>query len=210
MYGIDRLLTNSLLESIKKEVGSKNEDVAAGSLAVRVCKTDVPPDGGDLTDGAPFKFEDDLKDVEDEMLCDFITVEKQRERTWLVIKNRHLTESILKTFSDEDKKTILDMTREKAESMPRILIRCGIPNTSAYRKISQMINDGFVVPTGMAETFEGKRAILYKSVIEQIQINIDKNEVITKILVPHEMLMSSTIVQAVFRINQRADRTVVN
>lgn len=208
MNGIDRLLINSLLRSISN---------AAEREKMRLPEQCLPEEaepGFDAKSHAAkkstFEFENELKNIENDTLRDFIAVERQKDQTWLVIKNRHLIESILKTFADEDKKMILDITREKAESTPRILTRCHIPNTSAYRKINQLINDGFVVPTGMAETFEGKRAILYKSVIQQIQISIDKNDIVAKILIPYEMLDSSTLVQAVIKINQNGERTMAN
>ncbi|MEM3064276.1 MAG: hypothetical protein QW177_02780 [Candidatus Nitrosotenuis sp.] len=156
-----------------------------------------------------FEFEHDFKKIEDMILKNFLTTEEQLSETWLVIGNRALTELVLKTFADEDKKMILDFTRNKPETIPRILSLCNLPNTSGYRKVKQLIDDGFVIPTGMSETFEGRRALLYKSIIQKAQVYINKNEITAKILVPKEILYSSLIVKTVMEIKE-ARRTLAN
>ncbi|HWP78258.1 MAG TPA: hypothetical protein VNL34_01240 [Candidatus Nitrosotenuis sp.] len=149
-----------------------------------------------------FEFEQDFKKIEDRILRDFLTTEEHSSEIWLVITNKVLTELILKTFADEDKKLILDFTRNNSETIPKILSLCNLPNTSGYRKVKQLIDDGFVIPTGMAETFEGRRTLLYRSIIQKVQIYINKNDVITKILVPKEILNSSLIVKTISDVNE--------
>lgn len=149
-----------------------------------------------------FEFEQDFKKIEDRILKDFLVREEHFSETWLVINNKVLTELILKTFADEDKKMILDFTRNSSETIPKILNLCNLPNTSGYRKVKQLIDDGFVIPTGMAETFEGRRALLYRSIIQKVQVYINKNDVIAKILVPKEILNSSLIVKTISDVNE--------
>jgi hypothetical protein len=157
------------------------------------------------------KFESDLKDIEDKILRNFLTVEKSTNtETWITIRDKHLAEMILKTYSDVDKKMILDFTRDHSETIPKILNLCSLPNTSGYRKMNQLIEDGFIVPTGLAESFEGKRAILYKSVIQKIQININKDRVVTSISIPKESIRSSQVINMVLRINQDDVQNMVN
>jgi hypothetical protein len=157
------------------------------------------------------KFEDDLKEIEDKILRNFLTMEKSTTTdTWIIVRDKHLAEMILKTYADVDKKAILDLTRDSAETIPKILRLCNLPNTSGYRKINQLIEEGFVIPTGLAESFEGKRAILYKSVIQKIQININKDIVITSISVPNEVLRSSQVTNMVLRINQDNVKSLAN
>jgi hypothetical protein len=158
------------------------------------------------------RFTDDLKIIEDEILKDFLVVEKCSETSeiWLVIKNQYLTELILKTFADRDKKAIMDLIRDEPETIPKILERCKIPNTSGYRKMNQLIDEKMVTATGLAETFEGKRAILYKSIIQSIQIIISGNDLAVKISVDHETLGSSEIIRTIIEINQGKTRQLAN
>lgn len=157
-----------------------------------------------------YQFEEDLKDIEDKVLRNFLTIEKTTNDTWITIRDKHLAERILKTFADVDKKTILDCIRDRSETVPRILSLCNLPNTSGYRKINQLIEGGFVSPVGLAESFEGKRAILYKSVIQKIQITINKDRVVTSILAPKETLRSSQIINTVLLINQNYVKNLAN
>jgi hypothetical protein len=62
----------------------------------------------------------------------------------------------------------------------------------------------------LAETFEGKRAILYKSIIQKMQILINANEIIVKILVDQEALDSSEIIRTITEINQNKTKTAAN
>jgi hypothetical protein len=158
------------------------------------------------------RFTDDLKIIEDNILRDFLVVEQNLEtpEIWLVIKNQHLTELILKTFADQDKKAIMDLIRDEPDTIPKILERCKIPNTSGYRKMNQLIDEKMVIATGLAETFEGKRAILYKSIIQKIQILINGNEIVAKIFVDHETLDSSEIIRTIIEINQGKTKPLAN
>lgn len=211
MEGIDRLLVNSLSASIRASLTDEKISKIEQKLEERFgFGFDEFVYKFDKVRKSLFAFESELKEVEDKILRNFISLERHGNETWLVVKNIHLTEILLKTFADEDKKRILDATREKSETIPRVLTQCGIPNTSAYRKMNQMIEEGFVVPAGLAETFEGKRAILYKSVIQQIQINIDRNNVIAKILVPKEVMNSSMLVQMITEMTHGTKKTLAN
>lgn len=211
MDGIDKLLICAISESIKKEIDcerfsdmeSRMESEFGSGFEDLVYKFDemkMHLNG----------FESEMKSIENNILRDFVLVETRDSGTWLVIKNKHLTEMILRTFADEDKKKILSSMREKAETIPNVLTCCKIPNTSAYRKMSQLIGEGFVVPAGLEETFEGKRAILYRSVIDSIQIHVDKNSVVTKILVSDEAVRSSLLVRAITHMNRGSAKSLAN
>ena len=204
MEGLDTLLLKAIFQSIQEELDSEK---------IRNLNLRLQQEYGltfqdvfnkfDRMQGVLQKFESDLKDIEDNILRNFLTIEKSTTtETWITIRDKHLAETILKTCADADKKMILDFTRDHSETIPKILNLCNLPNTSGYRKMNQLIEDGFVVPTGLAESFEGKRAILYKSVIQKIQININKDRIVTSISVPKEVLRSSQVINMILLINQ--------
>lgn len=211
MNELDTFLFKSILQAIKNEVNSdkitslkqKLRDEHGWEFA------DLFGRFGEINVSL-FGFENELKEIEDKILRNFLAVETDATEKWLIINNRNLTETILKTFADGDKKAILDLTRNSAETIPKILVLCNLPNTTGYRKMNQLIEDGFVTPTGLAETFEGKRAILYKSIIQRIQIIINKNEIITKVLVPKESLASSQIVKTITAVIQSRKDSLIN
>ncbi len=209
MNGIDTLLHKAILQSIQKEIDSKKFQDIEQSLQEQGIKfSDLINKFGEIKKPL-FEFEEELKRIDDLVLRGFLVVEKGHGETWLTIKNRYLTESILKTFADEDKKQILDFTRTKSETIPRTLVSCNLPSTSGYRKMRQLIDDGFVIPAGLVETVEGRRTMLYESIIQKIQIVIDKNEIHAKISVPKEVIDSSGIVKMLVEAG-RGKRIIAN
>lgn len=212
MRGLDEIIVNAIMHTVKKEISSKDlEDIETQLQNYGMKMTEIFYKFPEMKKSL-FRFTDDLKIIEDEILKDFLIIEQDPKtpEVWLVIKNQYLTELILKTFADQDKKAIIDLIRDEPETIPKILERCKIPNTSGYRKMNQLIDEKMVTPTGMAETFEGKRAILYKSIIQKIQILVNGNEIVTKIAVNHETLKSSEIINTIIAVNQGKTKPLAN
>jgi hypothetical protein len=212
MEGLDTLLLKAIFQSVQDELDSeriKNINIRLKQeygLTFQEAFNKL-----DKMHGMLQKFEDDLKEIEDKILRNFLTIEKSTTTdARIIIRDKHLAEMILKTYADADKKAILDLTRDNVETIPKILSLCNLPNTSGYRKMNQLIEEGFVIPTGLTESLEGKRAILYKSVIQKIQIDINKDMVITSISVPKEVLHSSQVINMVMRINQDNVKSLAN
>lgn len=212
MRGLDSILVNAIIQTIKKEIDSKN---------IKDIEQQLQMQGMQMTDmfyrflemkGSLLHFTNELKVIEDEILRDFLITEydQNTSETWLAIRNPYLTELVLKTFADGEKKAIIDLIRDRPETIPKILERCKIPNTSGYRKMNQLIDDKMVIATGLAETFEGKRAILYKSIIQKIQILINGNEIVAKIAVDKETLDSSQIIRTITEISRGKAKTVAS
>ncbi len=212
MRGLDEIIVNAIMHTVKKEISSKDlEDIETQLQNYGMKMTEIFYKFPEMKKSL-LRFTDDLKIIEDEILKDFLIIEQDPKtpEVWLVIKNQYLTELILKTFADQDKKAIIDLIRDESETIPKILERCKIPNTSGYRKMNQLIDEKMVTPTGMAETFEGKRAILYKSIIQKIQILVNGNEIVTKIAVNHETLKSSEIINTIIAVNQGKTKPLAN
>lgn len=212
MHGLDQIIVNAIMHTVKKEISSKDlKDMEQQLQSHGMQMTEIFYKFPEMKKSL-FRFTDDLKVIEDEILKDFLIVEQDSKASeiWLVIKNQYLTELILKTFSDHDKKAIMDLIRDESDTIPKILERCKIPNTSGYRKMNQLIDEKMVTATGLAETYEGKRAILYKSVIQGIQILVNGNKVVAKISVDSETLDSSEIIRTIIAISQDKTKSLTN
>lgn len=213
MEGLDTLLLRSILHSVQEELEQEQIQHIEEKLQQEYgLSFNELFNRFDKVKNSLYPFQNDLKNIEDKVLRNFLSVDKDSESSdmWIVIRNKHLAELILKTFADEDKKMILDKTREKAETVPNLLSSCQLPNTSGYRKTKQLIDDGFIIPIGLAESFEGKRAILYKSLIQKIQITINRDQVITAILIPKDDLASSHIINTILDINHNGIKSLAN
>ncbi|HSA97496.1 MAG TPA: hypothetical protein VLF17_00255 [Candidatus Nitrosotenuis sp.] len=211
MLGLDGMLVHAIMQTVKKEIRAKDFEGIEHQLQDHGMQvTDMFYRFSEIKESL-LQFTDELKTIEDKILRNFLTVEQGPTlEIWLAIKNQFMAELILKSFADEEKKAIIDLIRDTPETIPRILERCGIPNTSGYRKMNQLIDEKIVVSAGMAESFEGKRAILYRAVIQKLQILINGNKITVKILVDQKTRDSSEIIRAIAEINQRKAKTAAN
>ena len=97
----------------------------------------------------------------------------------------------------EDKKKILTAVLDEPHIISEILDICSIPQTSGYRKINSLINDGLLTTKGFITTSDGKRVNKYISVFDNVRINIIKNKVIVKVKLGKDSLNDSTMIQLI-------------
>lgn len=72
-----------------------------------------------------------------------------------------------------------------------------IPQTSGYRKVNALIDNGLLAVNGYVTTHDGKKVSKYKSIFENVTINIEKNKVVVKVLLAKESIEKSSVIQVV-------------
>lgn len=95
---------------------------------------------------------------------------------WISVRDRNHVMLILQAYADNDKKKILTAA-EKPKVIMDIIETCKLPQTSTYRKISSLIENGLLIPAGTLPMKYGKVVTKYTSLFENLEINIVKNEV---------------------------------
>jgi len=100
---------------------------------------------------------------------------------WIKVEDQLVAELILKSFADDDKKKILDVTLDKSRTPVEILDICKMPSTSGYRKIKSLIRDGLLVPNGTFLSRSKKQVRRYISALENIKIDICKGKLVVKV-----------------------------
>ncbi|MGI0011243.1 MAG: transcriptional regulator [Nitrosopumilaceae archaeon] len=128
-----------------------------------------------------------------EHVC-IIEKSKEKEHEWLTIEDSLLTKIILEAFGDDDKKKILTSVIEEPKIVSEILEECNIPQTSGYRKINSLIDDVLLTTDGHITTNDGKRVNKYKSVFENVKIDIVKNKITVKVKIGKELLNNSAMI----------------
>jgi len=118
---------------------------------------------------------------------------KMKSDEWITIKDPGLAEFILDTFGDSDKKKIFTSVVEKSKIVYDILKKDKIPQTSGYRKINSLIKNGLITIDGFIETNEGKKINKYKSIFQNIRINIKKNEITVDVQLNRQSIADSSI-----------------
>ncbi len=115
---------------------------------------------------------------------------------WITLKDSTLTSLILEAFGDSDKKKILTSVVSESKIIYEILEECNIPQTSGYRKINSLIKNGLLLVDGFIETQDGKKTNKYRTIFQNIKINIIKNEVTVDIQMNTKSIQSSSIILA--------------
>lgn len=179
MVGIDHLFANSLNDIIRKNLGKqatkKIEDRLFEKFGISLTQAIEEFDKLDLvlreffgkgTDGLEKKFFENI----------FQTKSKKSKDDWYTITDSHANQAILQAFGDAEKKKILETVSAEPKIIQDILSKCNIPQTSGYRKINSLIDDGLLAQAGQVNT-ENKKINKYISVFSnlKININIEKN-----------------------------------
>jgi len=121
---------------------------------------------------------------------------KIKSDEWITIKDPYLTEFILDTFGDPDKKKIFESVMDESKIVYDILKKSNIPQTSGYRKINLLIRNGLLSIDGFIETNDGKKVNKYKSIFQNIQINIIKNKITINVQLSNQSIADSSILLA--------------
>ena len=123
------------------------------------------------------------------------TLEKSKtnDQEWMTVEDQFLTRVILEAFGD-DRKEILTVLLEQPRIISDVLSICKIPQTSGYRKINWLIDNGLLTTHGFITTPDGKRVNKYIPVFENIKINIVKNKVTVKVQLNKESMNNSLLI----------------
>jgi hypothetical protein len=121
---------------------------------------------------------------------------KIQNSNWVTIQEPSFIKLIFESLGDEDKKNILNTVLDEPRIISEILVTAKIPQTSGYRKVNALIDNGLLIVQGYVTTFDGKKVTKYRSIFENIEINIEKNGIHIKILPSKEPLESSPTIKA--------------
>ena len=122
------------------------------------------------------------------ILEDFLTQGSIKDSRWVTIQNPYVARLILASLGDEDKKNILNAVLDEPRTFMEIIEITELPASSAYRKICTLIDNGILIDLNSGVNSDGKRKIKYKSIFQNIEINIEKIMIIIKILLTKESM----------------------
>lgn len=199
MVGFDHLLAKSLNEIIRKQLGEKAvrkiEDRLFEKFGISLTQSIEQFEKLDMVlreffgkgaDGLEKKFFE----------CIFQSKAKKKNSGWQTISDPKINSIILQSFGDPDKKKILEVTSSSPKIISDILEECNIPQTSGYRKINSLIDDGMLFP---AEKIikDNKKINKYVSVFSNVKIDIKENNVIIEVQLSQYQQEKSSILQII-------------
>lgn len=137
--------------------------------------------------------------LETKFLQNIIDLKQQKKTTdnWIVIQDQDLAKIFLESFADEDKKAIIGTVLNESLIIADILEHCKVPQTSGYRKINQLIDNGLLISNGYAVATDGKKIKKYETIFDNIKMDIERNVVVLKIQLKKNSFQESTILQMI-------------
>ena len=199
--GLDNLLVNSLRKSIEENLGKETLNKIEQRLEERygLGLDQAIKDFHKLDSVLREFFGADADGLEQKFLKNIVSIKKseQSHSNWVQIKDEELSKIILETFADSDKRLIIGSVMDESLIISDITRKCQIPQTSGYRKINFLINNGLLVSSGFELTQDGKKVKKYETIIENVIMKIVKNSVSVKIQLKKSLLNESSILQTV-------------
>ena len=108
--------------------------------------------------------------------CENIFDSKKTKENWIIISDPSINSTIIQTFGDLEKKKIIESVISVPKIMYEIINECDLPQTSGYRKINALINDGFLIPAE-CEIKENKKIFKYICIFKNLKIDINSNKI---------------------------------
>jgi hypothetical protein len=199
--GLDNLLVPSLRKSIEENLGNDTLQKIEQRLMerhglglIQAIKNFNKFDSvlreffGAGADGLEQKFLQKIVDVKKS---------KQSNSNWIHLKDPELSRVFLESFADPDKKSILGSVMDESLIIAKIIQVCKIPQTSGYRKINYLIDNGLLVSNGFELAHDGKKVKKYLTIFENVKVDIVKNDVSVKVQLKTTLLNDSSILQTV-------------
>ena len=199
--GLDNLLVPSIRRSIEENLGKESLNKIEQRLMERhgLALVQAIKDFHKLDSVLSEFFGAGADGLEQKFLQNVIGIEKSKRfnSNWVEIKDPELSKIFLESFADKDKKAILGAVMDKPLIIAKILESSKIPQTSGYRKINFLIDNGLLVSNGFELTHDGKKVKEYESIFENIKVDIVKNNITVKVQLKNTLLKNSTIIQTV-------------
>jgi len=199
--GLDNLLVNSLRKSIEENLGKETLNKIEQRLLERhgLGLVQAIKDFHKLDSVLREFFGADADRLEQKFLKNIVSIEKSKQSysNWVQIKDQELSKIFLESFADSDKRLIIGSVMDESLIISDITKKCQIPQTSGYRKINFLINNGLLVSSGFEFTQDGKRVKKYETIIDNVIMEIVKNSVSVKIKLKKSLLNESSILQTV-------------
>lgn len=132
-------------------------------------------------------------------LCS-IKSKKDRSQARFTILEPSIGQSILKAYSDDEASKILNASIGESWTILEMLEKLQIPQTSGYRKVNLLIEDGLLIKDGHMISASGRKTDKYKSLFDNVEIDIKNNKVIVNVQFTQNVIDQSPILQTVYGI----------
>ena len=202
MSGLDSLLANSLDTTIRNNLGEKTIHAIEKRLFEKygISITQAILEFHKLDEVLREFFGGGAKGLEKKFLENSCKLKsKNNDGDWLMIKDVNMIKLIIETFGETDKSNILNAVCENSKIISDILQETKLPQTSGYRKINSLVNDGLLVEDGFIPSHDTRKVMKYRALFSNIKINIIKNKTSVLVQMMRPNFNGSAILQIIYK-----------
>ncbi|MBS3925597.1 MAG: transcriptional regulator [Nitrosarchaeum sp.] len=134
-----------------------------------------------------------------ESLCSIKSKKDQTQKRFTISESA-ISQSILKAYSDDEASKILNASIGESWTILEMLEKLQIPQTSGYRKVNSLIEDGLLIKDGHEISASGRKTDKYKSLFDNVEIDIKNNKVTVNVQFTQNVIDQSPILQTVYGI----------
>lgn len=194
MGGIDRFISNSFTNQIKKQL-PKNQ--------LRELERKLFLDEGMSVKLSIEYFDilhNKIKEIQNadslifEKMCleKILKVKNSKNSFKIKIIDKKLIEKILESFGDAEIKEFLLLLMNNSKTIPEMLEKVNVSKTSAYRKIENLIHDGIIIETGRVRS-QSKLVLKYRFIFDELTIQLKDNSIFVEGIMTKEHFQESSI-----------------
>jgi hypothetical protein len=196
MNALDKLLAQTVASVIRTNLGEKTYTSIENRLKERwdVTIIDAIQDFNKFDATLREFFAAGADAIERDILNKIFSLQSSKKGASLLsIENPDLTRSVLETYGNSEKRTILNFAFKKPAPILDILEGCDIPKSTGYRVIGELLDDGFLAEAGFSTTSDGKKVNKYTSLFSEVKIDIKLEDITVHVLLKDEVLRESNL-----------------
>jgi len=198
--GLDNLLADSLHSIIKDNLGEpvykKIENRLQDRYKITVLESIRDFSKMDAT--LRELFQEGADEIEKKFLNNFISIEpsSSKNKTWITIHDQLLANLIITSFSDSDKRKILNNILLKEPTLISDIVKmCNLTKSKGYRTIKELADNGLLTEIGYSLASDGRKMNRYVSLFENMQVNIVGGKIDLRVQINNDFLKQSQIIQ---------------
>lgn len=201
MTGVDQIFAASLEKIIRDNLGEttihKIQNRLFEKFGMSITESMVKFDK--LDDVLREFFGAGAEGLEKKFLDNICNIKSKKDKAEkrFTISDPTISQSILKAFSDDEMAKILNASIGEPWTISEILEKLGIPKTSGYRKMNELIEEGLMIKSGSELTSNRRMIDKYKSVFDNVNIDFN-NKVTVSVQFTPDVAMNSSILRTVY------------
>ena len=200
MGGIDRLISDALSKEIKKKLNLdmlkkiERELFLDHGMSIKLSIEHFQK----FTNVLKKNSQIDIIKFEKDCINKILKIKKRDDKYNVTIINSAMTDLILDLFSESETRKIISSLLENEYTIPQILKESKVPKTSGYRKIENLILNGFIIESGKVLS-KSKKISKLQCVFQEIKLDIKKEKIIVIGTVSKKMFEKSTSMKSIIQ-----------